>query len=402
MGVSAPEVLRSPVGTHFEVPLVTGDPLSMRPAGALPMAAALELAIRVASTLARHAPAPHGNLKEAHILVDQDGTVALIDPDPSHPGWTGTRSPEQAEGPPTRASDVYALGCLLFSWVSGEPVPDSALEEAVRNEQIQNLARYGLPLELQLVLRKMLRADPLQRVPSPEAVADALRLVNLAQQPDAFIEWLRESAWQRNAFWIRLLAHHETLDDAPADEHDRTHLDFIDESPPLLASSSDTGMDTLVDVEPDRLVPSSGDHPPAGDGLTEPMADAALSADATLTGPPPDPDPSAPAAALPQLPELPELPADALDPLPQGLPPRQRRRRRRRRRRRKAGSGLPGLDRRSPGGAAGGWTSPSNRRPFASTPPSSSTSPPRSFASGSRSRPKRRPSSRSPSRRRSG
>jgi hypothetical protein len=210
----------------FETPLVWADPLSLRPTEAIPVTAAVELAVGVAECLATCPGSFHANLKESHILVDDRGTVSLIDPDPTHRGWVGTRAPEQSEGVVGPGTDVYALGCLLFGWCTGEAVPTSPLEEAVRNEKVQNMSRYGLPLQLQLLLRRMLRADPQDRLPGAEAAAEALRLVNLEDTTSNLKMWLAGSRWLRTGFWIRLRAHQETLDDPPVDPMEPTEVEL--------------------------------------------------------------------------------------------------------------------------------------------------------------------------------
>ncbi|HJL41081.1 MAG TPA: hypothetical protein RMG48_07230, partial [Myxococcales bacterium LLY-WYZ-16_1] len=210
----------------FETPLVWADPLSLRPNEAIPVTAAVELAVGVAECLATCPERSHANLKESHILVDDRGTVSLIDPDPTHRGWVGTRAPEQSEGVVGPGTDVYALGCLLFGWCTGEAVPTSPVEEAVRNEKVQNMSRYGLPLQLQLLLRRMLRADPQDRLPGAEAAAEALRLVNLEDDTSNLKMWLAGSRWLRTGFWIRLRAHQETLDDPPVDLMEPTEVEL--------------------------------------------------------------------------------------------------------------------------------------------------------------------------------
>lgn len=88
----------------------------------------------------RRPPVIHGDLKPDNLLLSSLGQLYLIDLGSAviHPGrrtgFTGTRgfaAPEQYEGPPCPASDIYGFGKTM-AYLSGE-MSFSPLEELIRS-----------------------------------------------------------------------------------------------------------------------------------------------------------------------------------------------------------------------------------------------------------------------------
>lgn len=135
----------------------------------------------------------HGNLQPSSILLDAQGHARLTNfglrrayqpGDPTsaqvEEGNAAYVAPEQVVGMLSPASDIYALGVLLYRLFSGELPYDagSAGEIAMlhANEPIPALraVRPDLPEAVELVVRMALAKDAATRFPTPRALAAAL------------------------------------------------------------------------------------------------------------------------------------------------------------------------------------------------------------------------------------
>lgn len=95
------------------------------------------------------------------------------------------KSPEQVRNEPaTRASDVYALGCVLFHCLAGRPFPGTTRRGAGASpgSDVRTFAP-ALAEAVQDVLQTCLAASPRDRFPTAGAAATALRSALSQRQP---------------------------------------------------------------------------------------------------------------------------------------------------------------------------------------------------------------------------
>lgn len=186
---------------------------------------ALAIAMGLAQKLARSGEKRfHGDLAPHHVLIGYDGSIHVIDAACAAfrermkaPGRSGYRSPEHVKSESLLpSSDIFVLGVLLFEMTTatrlfGQANPrdnDAAIIEA-RLPRPRDLVGDGYPIELQLVLRKLLRPAQAGRFPDGASARDALRLVAGARAeltPPQLGNWLRATFPERWTLWRPLIS----------------------------------------------------------------------------------------------------------------------------------------------------------------------------------------------------
>jgi eukaryotic-like serine/threonine-protein kinase len=138
----------------------------------------------------------HRDIKPANVMVDPAGDVKVLDfgiartvkettitQTTSAIGTASYMSPERVlGGPGDERSDIYAIGCLLYTLLTGRPpfTGDSAI--AVMHQQVnaqpRPLAKAGarVPPGLDRLVTKMLAKDPAERPGTAAGVAGLLSL----------------------------------------------------------------------------------------------------------------------------------------------------------------------------------------------------------------------------------
>lgn len=176
------------------------------PARLLPEPVVLDIAVRLASALAHAhgAGIVHRDLKPANVIVDwRSGRVTLTDfglaraADAAQTrtglvlGSPGYMAPELLAGaPPSPASDLYALGAMLYELLTGHrPFEADALGELLRRVASEpapdlRLRRPDLPGAWAALLSRLLAKRPDQRPSGAQAVADAVQALQAATAPD--------------------------------------------------------------------------------------------------------------------------------------------------------------------------------------------------------------------------
>jgi len=147
--------------------------------GALHAEAAVGYATQAAEGLAAaHAAGVlHGALRPSKVLVTPDGRVVLVDFGVPRRSSTEYLSPEQVEqGKVDARTDVWALGCVLFEMLAGEPPfgrGGPATTSAIVRDEPRFLPR--VPGTLTAIVSACLRKSAFDRIGSARELANLLR-----------------------------------------------------------------------------------------------------------------------------------------------------------------------------------------------------------------------------------
>jgi serine/threonine protein kinase len=199
------KVAREIESRHLVRVLEVGDDYLVMPLYArslrdtLPLSAArtVEIAAQLAQALdALHRRGiVHRDVKPSNVLLDEEGDAVLTDfglvraadstlltRDGQLVGSLHYLAPELIEGgPPTPASDLYALGCLLYECVTGAPPFAGSDAELAYAHLVDPPPRpLGVSDDLSLALLTALEKDPAARPPTATALA---RMLHLAGTP---------------------------------------------------------------------------------------------------------------------------------------------------------------------------------------------------------------------------
>jgi serine/threonine protein kinase len=175
--------------------------------GPLPVEAALDTVTAVAAGLgeAHRVGVVHRDVKPGNIVCGEDGQPHLVDWGIARAGdlTTMTRAdvvmgtaaylaPEQALGEsPGPASDVYALGCVLYELLTGaQPFPaESAVAMAYRHVHdpipMPSATRTEVPRALDAIVARCLSKQPADRYADAGALEAALRRWRSGESDDA-------------------------------------------------------------------------------------------------------------------------------------------------------------------------------------------------------------------------
>ena len=184
-------------GHHFlSMEYVDGEDLasSLRRVGRLPEERAVDVARQICAGLAaaHEAGVLHRDLKPANVMLDGRGQVKLTDfglaslaedlsDEDIRAGTPAYMAPEQLSGTEsTRASDIYALGLVLFELFTGRPV-----FQAETLAELTSLHATGVPSRptdhvgtldpaVEAIVMRCLEKEPSRRPPSALAVAAGL------------------------------------------------------------------------------------------------------------------------------------------------------------------------------------------------------------------------------------
>ena len=142
----------------------------------------------------------HRDIKPENILLGADGKILLSDfglvqavqnttsqTTKEMAGTIAYMAPEQINGKPRPASDQYALGVVVYEWLSGDrPFQGSIFEIATQHMISTPRSLYGnvpnISLEVEMVVFRALTKDPQQRFATVKEFARAFEQVSRATQ----------------------------------------------------------------------------------------------------------------------------------------------------------------------------------------------------------------------------
>jgi serine/threonine-protein kinase len=194
------DAYESPTLHYYVMPYVAGESLRdlLSSSGPLPLPRVLHIAAAVAGALdyAHGEQVLHRDIKPANILLDGErvlvcdfGVARAVEVAAGESisssglvlGTPAYMSPEQAVGGRIDArSDIYALGCVLYEMLAGEPAFTGATSQAVVarvvSQEPRSLAsvRTDMPRQMEAALRLALAKDPDRR---PASARELLRML---------------------------------------------------------------------------------------------------------------------------------------------------------------------------------------------------------------------------------
>ncbi|RIV41618.1 serine/threonine-protein kinase [Micromonospora radicis] len=201
-----------PGGGHADylvMEFVTGQPLSKRieAEGRLDVGQTMSVVAQVAQALhaAHLGGIVHRDVKPSNLLVQEDGSVVLVDFGVARstnvtsitstnavPGTALYMAPEQAAGRPVSgATDLYALGAVAYCCLTGSPpfTGDNPLQVAVRHlDDPPPELPHDIPEAVRALVGQALAKEPTARFSSGAAMAEAARAaVSDGSMPTAMV-----------------------------------------------------------------------------------------------------------------------------------------------------------------------------------------------------------------------
>jgi eukaryotic-like serine/threonine-protein kinase len=181
---------------YLVMEFVTGQPLSKRIEAEGRLDVGLTMSVVAQSAQALHAAHAggivHRDVKPSNLLIQEDGTVVLVDFGVARstnvtsitstnavPGTALYMAPEQAAGRPVSgATDLYALGAVAYCCLTGSPpfTGDNPLQVAVRHlDDPPPELPHDIPEAVRVLVDQALAKDPADRFSSAAAMAEAAR-----------------------------------------------------------------------------------------------------------------------------------------------------------------------------------------------------------------------------------
>lgn len=175
--------------SYIVMPLYPGSDLAaaLNRFGPMSYRAAVLLVDQICSALEflqSRRSACHGDVKPSNIWITQSGAALLMDFNlhgllvrhtPSRIGTPGFAAPEALQGRLDARSDVFSLGCVLYTCLAGTPpFADDASVLKGKYAPLRTM-RPEISAEIETILHMALHPNPARRFPSARALQSALR-----------------------------------------------------------------------------------------------------------------------------------------------------------------------------------------------------------------------------------
>jgi serine/threonine-protein kinase len=156
-------------------------------------------------------------LAQTRVPVDEDAETATLTPAGTVPGTVmgtvGYMSPEQLRGEPADGrSDIFALGCVLYEMLSGQPAflrgTTAETTAAILKEEPPGLTAPGVtvPADLERTIRRCLEKSPEARFQSVSDLAFALRSISTDHAVPTATPTVVTPARAKRTLWVAALA----------------------------------------------------------------------------------------------------------------------------------------------------------------------------------------------------
>jgi serine/threonine-protein kinase len=243
---------------------------------------------------ARPRPAPlDDNVATERLTADELEDDAVV------VGTVGYMSPEQLRGEPAGpASDLFALGCILFECVTGAPPfaaksPVETISAVLRDDLPEMTASgRGVPFDLERIIRRCVEKHPHARFQSAGDLAFALRALSSGPAPRAshHVSFPKPLAWLALAviaiaIGVVIAVRHLPVDDQPI--HSLAVMPFVgtDRSNEYLSDGiTDSLINTLSQIPELSVVSRTSVFRYKGKDAAPPSIARELKVQALLTG----------------------------------------------------------------------------------------------------------------------